>query len=588
MTDTMMSSSGAIAVRRMLFGLGGILSSIVLGLFLLPYLLPASVEKSIVSSVLEKAFQRPVIISGDVAFSVLPNILLSANNIVVPAAENTELPVLVDIASLQLEVGAVPLLSNVLDISRLSIDQPVFRFSRDQQGRTNWQAYQAANPVRAIRKPDFDWGWWHDLKIGDVRLNDGRLVFDDRLLRHKITGQNLVLRASISRITGADDGLSVDGGMDINGEAVRLQLDLGSMKRFLSGGRMPVIAELSAVPLTVRYQGTMAKRQYVVTEGQVSVDTPSVKRVEDWLGRVFARPVSGGLDWKFRFFANGNRTAFDDIRLEMGNGRYSGNLRLDAGSSGYRMDGVVSATNMDFGALSNVFSGIGWLDGVAGGVRLGWRKASFGDLKFDEGELRIALLPEKQRIELDLIRMAMYGGRASGLVKIVKREGMTSIDANVEVSRINSGNLLAGLRASASLMGDANIRLGLFSVGSSTEEMLAALRGNGEFNIIQGAVKSASLAEHLRVANRDALGFSQLIGSFSIDRGIVEGRDLLLKAEQLSLVGDGLVDLSSGEVNIHLQSLSRAREGSGKNIQKVRPFRMQGTLAEIEIFEEEG
>ena len=586
MSDTMMSSSGAIAVRRMFLGLGGVLSAIVFGLFLLPYLLPASIEKMIVSNLLEKAFQRPIIISGDATFSVLPNIQLSAGNVVVPAGENTDQPVLVDIASLKLDVGALALLSNRLDINQLSIDQPIFRFNRDNEGKVNWATDQTSGSGGALSKPDFDWGWWHELQIGDVHLSGGRLIFDDRLSHRKITGENLNLRANISHVTGADDGLSVEGGMDVNGEPVRLQLDFGSMKRFLSGMRMPVVAEVSAVPLSVRYQGTMAKRQYIVTEGQVSVDTPSVGRVEDWLGQVFAKPVKGGLVWKFRVFANGNRTAFEDIRLDMGGGRYAGELSLDAGTDGYTLDGSMTATILDLGAMSNVLSGIWWLDGVSGNLRLKWAQGLYDDLRFGEGELAVALLPDKRQIELDLIRIALYGGRASGFVKIVKGEGMTSVDANVEINRINSGDFLIGLRASTPLMGDANIRLGLFSVGSSAKEMLAALRGRGEFNIMRGAVRNAELVEHLRVADRDALGFSQLIGSFSIEQGILEGRDLLLKSKHLSLVGDGLIDLSSGEVDIHLQSLSRIKQSDGEGGQNVQPFRMQGSLAEIEILDE--
>ena len=588
MGDTMMSPSGTVAIRRMFFGLGGLVTAIVFGLFLFPYLLPASVEKSFVSGALENVFQRPVIISGDASFSLLPKVRLSAESIVIHADENGDRPVLFDIASLHLQAGALALLSNTLAIDRLSIDRPILRLNRDRAGKVNWISAQSSPASGALKKPDYDWGWWHDFRIGDVHLNGGRFIFDDRLLGRRISGDNANLRAMISPVTGANDGLSIDGGMEVNGEPVRLRLDLGSMKKFLSGGRMPVVAEISAVPLNIRYQGTMANRQYIVTEGQVSVDAPSINRLEDWLGQIFSSPLNGGLIWKSRFFTNGNRTAFEDMRLDMGDGRYSGNLRLDAGIDGYKLEGAIIATELNLGALSTMIPGFRSFDGVGGGLHLEWGRGSYGDLQFGKGELSVALIPKKQRISLDLARMTLYDGRASGQISIARGEGMTSLDASFDLSRVNAGDLLEALRASTPITGDANVRLGLFSVGRDTKEMLAALRGQGEFNIVRGTVTNADLTEHLRIANREALEFSQLIGSFSINQGVIEGRDLLLKAPHLSLIGDGAVDLSRGEIDIHLQSLLRAKGGDGGDVQKIRPFRLRGTLGKIEIEAEDG
>jgi len=587
MDDTLMSATGATAIRRMFLGLGGLILAIILSLFLLPYLLPGGVEKSLVSSALENLFHRPVIISGDAAFALFPKIQLSAENVVVRADKNGDQPVLADIMSVHLEVATMALLSSTLAIDRLSIDRPVLRLSRDRKGNANWRQFQSSPAAGTLSKPDYDWGWWREFRIGDVRLTGGRFVFDDRMRGRRITGENANFQAMVSPVTGAIDGLSVDGGMDVNGEPVRFRLDLGSMKKFLSGGRMPVIAEISAVPLSFRYQGTMAKRQYVVAEGQMSVDAVEVSRLEGWLGRIFATPIMGGLKWKSRFFTNGNRIAFEDMRLEIGEGRYSGNLRLDAGIDGYSMDSTINATTLNLGAVSSLLPGYRLLDGLSGGMHVNWGRISYGDLQFGKGELDITLLPEKRRIAFDLAQMKLYGGRASGHVRITRGEGMTSLDANIDLNSVNSRELLKGLRSSTPITGNANVHLGLFSVGRDLNEMLAAMRGQGEFNVLHGAITSADLAEHLRLSNREALEFTQLIGSFSINQGIIEGRDLLLKAPNLSLVGGGTVDLSRSEVDIYLQSLSRTKDESGKEIQKIQPFRMQGTLDQIIIRKEQ-
>jgi len=591
MGDTLTSPSGAVTGRRVIVFLGASVATLVFFLFLTPYILPASVEKSIIETAFEKVLQRRVAISGDAAFTILPTLKVSADNIVIPGGGKGEAPVLMDIAVFSLEASTLSLLRNTISIHELTIDQPVLRLSRDDKGRSNWQGpdpQDDGSSKTGVVTPDYDWGWWRDLQIGTVRLTNGRFVINSRMSSRQIKGEGANLEARVSNVTGSEDGVSIAGSVQVNGEPVKIRFDLGSVSRFLLGGRVPLIGNISAAPLSLRYQGVAAKRQYLVTEGLMSVDASELSRLGTWLGANFSTETSGGLHWKARVIANGNRTAFQDMHLDVGESRLAGNAQLNAATDGRTLEAHIQAENLNLTSLPGILPSVSWFEGLAGSVQLKWKKGSYRDLHFGDGAFSVDMAPKKHRLVIELSRMKLYGGRANGSVKIAKGEGMTSVDANFELMRVNSEELFGGLQGVSPLAGKANLSLDVFSVGSSRREILAALRGRGEFNITQGSLVSPDLAGHLRVADDQKLSFTQLIGSFSVEQGIVEGRDLLLKAPNLSLIGDGIIDLSQGFLDIHLQSLSRRMSDDGKKIPTVRPFRLRGPLAAYEIISEEG
>ncbi len=587
MGDSMMSPTGAVTARRVLIGLCALATVLVVSLLSMPYLMPVGVERLFVGKVLETVLRRPVQVSGDASFSIIPNIRLSARDVVITNLHLKNQPVLADIANLNVEINLRALLSSTLDITQLKIDRPILRLSRNLEGQSNWQVHGADSSNNALIEPDFNWGWWRGLSVERVQVRDGRLVYDDRRSGRRIIGEDANFQARMSDATGAADGLSISGSIDINGELVNLRFDMGSMKRLMTGGRLPLDIEISALPVLARYQGTLASRQHIVTEGLISLNVPNLRQFQNWLGHVFSRPVGGGLTWTSGFTANAERVMFENMRLNLDSGQYTGALHFESESGGHVLDGKIVASNLSVAPFVDLLSDSWWFDGVKGAIHLNWRQLSFDDLRFGKGALITTFYPDAHKVVLNLSELSMHNGLAKGVMKITNREGMTSLDGRFDLSRVSAGTLLTEWRSTTPLTGRTNLRLEMLSVGSSYNELLAALHGAGEFNIAEGAVFNADLAKYLNIDDQLKLNFSQLVGSFSIDQGIVSGRDFLLKSKKLSLIGDGIVDLSRNEINIHLQSLVRENATRKNESPRVRPFRMQGSLSDIKIFNED-
>ncbi len=571
-------------LRRLLIGLCGIALSIFVLLFAFPYLVPHSVEKTVIEKALSYVLGRPAKIMGSASFQILPSIHITATKVVVSGATlqgPVDRSALMDIEALDLELGSLALLADEIEIIRLHIQAPQIRLIRDTNGTENW------NPAipfgGSVKKPDLDWGWWKDMQIGDVHLTNGRVLYSDDLRGRQIEGKNLNLKAFISSATGAGKGISITGSADVNGEPVQTQIDIGAVEKLLTGGRLPIVATLSSAFGSMSYQGAIAKRQYLVSDGRFTIEAPDISRLEIWLGPVFDGPVNGGLKITGRLNENGSRLAINDLSITAGQNQLDGRVLIAVGSKGRRIDGDFTTPFLELAPFLSYVSPNGWFRPLQGTLKLNWARVAYGGVTSGTGEIVISLVKEPRRVDLTIPRVELFGGTGRADVRIGMGEGMTSFNAKLELNRIQTETLLTNHGGQTKIAGQGDLRLNLFSVGGTAAELLGALRGNGEFNVLAGQLHNEVLAEYLLKGSPGYLDFTQLIGSFAVNQGIIEGSDLLLKAPSLSLVGDGIIDLAQGFVDVRLQSLTARKSVEDDESFHVQPFRISGTLGELEI-----
>ncbi|NQV99768.1 MAG: AsmA family protein [Rhodospirillales bacterium] len=577
-------------LRRLLLGGTGVVLFFGIVIFASPYVVPQSIANTTIEKGLSYVLGRPVRINGPSSFTLLPSLSVRAANVVVlgggPGQPDPERPVLADIDLLDLELGTFALLADKIQLTRLHISTPQIRLVRDGDGAGNWQDVINAAPVAA--KPDLAWGWWQDMQIGDVQVTNGRFLFSDVAQGRKISGDNLNLRAYISNATGAGKGISVKGSARVNGEPVEVLVDLGAVEKLLAGSRLPLVAKLSSAFGQIAYQGAIAKRQYLVSDGRFSIEAPDIGRLEKWLGRIFDVAIAGALKITGRLTDNGSRFAMEDLTFLAGKSQVKGKVLIVDGIQGPHISADLYASDFDLAPFLSFSFSQAWPKSLNGSIKFNWQKISYGAVETGPGQIAIALKLNPQRIEMTLPTIELFGGQGRAEMQLATGEGMTSFKGQMQLIRINSALLLENFQDRAMISGDGDLSLDLFSVGSNFGELLAALRGNGNFNVLAGQVHDEVLAEYLIKGSPGSLPFTQLIGSFSVNQGIVKGSDLLLKSPDLSLVGDGAIDLARGAVDIRLQSLISETTKKGEEYKTIRPFRISGTVGQLAINPEEG
>ncbi len=580
--------SSAPLLRRILIGGAATAVLLIVGLFAVPYLTPKSIEKAIIQKGLSYVFEREVQVMGDTRFTILPSLYIKATSVVLPGygKPGPDNAVLLDIETLELDIETLALFADEVVLRKLYINEPQIRFVRDLDGDANWQPAEITKPL--VAKPDQDWGWWRNMSVGDVRVSKGRFLYVDRQAGRKIIGENLNLRAFRSNATGAEKGISVTGSAEVNGETTEVTVDIGAIGQLLAGGRLPVVGKITSAFGAVDYQGAIAKRQYLVSDGRFIIEAPAIRQLEMWLGPIFDTPLNGGLKISGRLNANGNRVALDDFSFHAADNHLSGKALFTKGVASRRMDADLIAPSMDLKPFMSLLSNSFWASAFVGTANIQWSEGAYGRFTTGPGEAVVSLKESPRRVELSIPQVALFGGFGRADVQLGVGEGMTSFRTELQLNRIKTGLLLEKFEAAASLSGDGDLHLSLFSVGSDFDELLAALKGNGDFNILAGGVYHEALADYLMKGSPDSLPFTQLIGSFSVNQGILEGNDLLLKAPRISLVGDGAIDLTRRFADIRLQSLFAGTADTDDDLRDVRPFRIRGQLDELQIQPEDG
>jgi len=566
--------------------------------FAAPLLLPAPAAKSIAGAMLGKVLGHPVKIAGKAEISLLPTFRLDVEGISAVASDVPEAPLLFDIPRIRVEAEALPILFSRIHIRTIHAEGPVLRLNIDSKGRSNWRRH--AEPVRSAVaagfQPDHDWGLWNELRIDSIKISDGRAYFQNDKSGRRISAQGIILSSSNPINTDGGPGFLMHGDAVVNGEHVGLKFETGPIRKFLSGDRLPVVGELSSEALKFRYQGAAAKRQFFVSEGALTIKADDLAVVEQWLGRLLHAPVSGGLEVTARVDINGPRLSFDDVLVRMDGNETKGAVIVSVDGRGkthiaatltadtfdltpfvpliQRSDGAVSAPNFLSLMIANEFNGT---------LGIHWDGLKYAGLKTGAGNAKIVLGGRNRRLDVEISIAKLYQGRGKGRLQFGVSEGMSSLKLGFNARKVDVGEFLAdALGEPPSLSGHVDWSVELFSVGGTAAELVAALYGQGQFNLTRGDIHDGKLINHLMDGGSDRFAYDQILGSFSIRQGIISGDDLLLRAPNVSLVGAGQIDLAGNRVNVDLRSLSAPGRNTA-TLKTVTPFKIEGTLAAMEF-----
>jgi AsmA protein len=156
----------------------------------------------------------------------------------------------------------------------------------------------------------------------------------------------------------------------------------------------------------------------------------------------------------------------------------------------------------------------------------------------------------------------LYQGTLAGALTADASGNRVALEETL--SNVSVGPLLRDVAQRDALEGRGNVALDLRSAGGTVGAMKKALAGSARIHLRDGAVKGFDLAETLRktkamLGSKSAQAqlaeggkqtdFSDLSGSFMIDKGVARNNDLKGKAPLFRLAGAGDIDIGSSHIN---------------------------------------
>ncbi len=584
-------------MRRILGVVLGLLLLVILVVAGLFFLVPDSFLKSQVEEMVQEATGRRLTIAGDFRLRRWPPVAVEASDIRFANPDWAGSGDMLRIRSLELDLDAWGILSGKFVVLRFVVDEPDIALMRDAEGRANWQfggeaAAAAAGP--GPEKVGQTGGIPNFLELREVRFNNGRLRYVDQAAGEERKAENISLALLEDP---ASRNLSLEGRLDLDGAPLRLSAELRDPRALAAGGRGELRLRFELPEGSLAFAGRVLGETPEVG-GTLDVAFTDLRGALERFGLAPDLPEGrlGTLAFTATLNASPRALGLQDMEFALdeitGSGRLGatgldgrprltaelafGPLALDpylppraappaeeAGptaaaeekkSKGWPEDPIVLPLPLPLDAdLDVTFESLS-----ARGIRLG------------KGHVKAAV--EGPEAKLELVQLEAYGGRTTLEARLTAGTPH-KLAVKAQARGLQMAPLLAAAAGFERLEGRGDAELDVTTSGRSVKEMVAALDGRGKVMLRDGAIIGVNIAGMVRQVmtlgkqGGDAparTDFAELGGSFTIAAGILENRDLLLKAPLLRVDGEGTVNLPERTLQYRLRpALAATLEGQG-------------------------
>lgn len=594
-------------MKKLLIALGVLVLIVLVVAIAAPFFIPAETFKNQIEQRAEAATGRKLTIAGPVKISLLPSVAVVAKDVHFANGPGYSNPDMATLAGLEVKLKVLPLLSGEVAIDSFVLDKPVIHLETDKQGRPNWQFDKASaqkpaqqDPAQAPSETD-EGGGLNELRLDNVRLNDGRITYRDQRSGANYTVEAINLKLELPNL---DSPFRADGGLTWNGKPVKLTVDLTSPRAMLDGKASDLALAVNADLVRFDFKGNASNGNPAKVDGALSLNVPNVRSLAAWVGQPLTVAGSGlgPFELKGKLVAAGPKVSFTGAELSLDAIRARGDVSLDSSGKVPYVKAKLDTNTIDLNsymppstAPSSTGRSSSTPDAATPTARTseGWStepidlsglRAANADLalsvegliirkiKIGQGHLGVQL--QNGKLIADLTDLALYQGNGKGHVTLDGSGKVPGIGLDMNLAGVQAEPLLKDMMDLDRLSGTGNGQIQVSGSGASQADLMKALNGKGAVKFENGAIKGVNLAAMVRnvsTAFLDAQAgraqqtdFSELSGTFVIEKGILENNDLILQAPLLRLTGAGTVDLPQRSIHYRIEpKVAATIEGQG-------------------------
>ena len=175
-------------MKKLLIGLATIVVLLILVVVIVPFVVPIETFKDQITAQAKSATGRDLKIDGDFSLSVFPNVEIVAGKVSLENAAGGKAKTMVSLDRLTVRVALMPLLSGNLEVDAFVLNKPQINLEIDKNGKPNWdfaKAGASAGGDKSTKSPSAAGEGsggalpLSGIKLGDVRLVDGRITYSD-------------------------------------------------------------------------------------------------------------------------------------------------------------------------------------------------------------------------------------------------------------------------------------------------------------------------------------------------------------------------------------------------------------------------
>ncbi|MEE9381254.1 MAG: AsmA family protein [Hyphomonadaceae bacterium] len=345
-------------MKRILFGVLGIVVLLIAAAAIVPFLIPNEVYKARIETEASKALGRDVILNGDVSLSVFPSISARIGDVTVANPDGFSGDQMITAGSMKASVRWAPLLSKRVEVAELSFVDADVSLERLADGRVNWIFSSGTSDPENPTEPTeggFEGG------IDKARLVNASVRYSDAVSGRAFALEDFSVAASMRSLAQA---LTAKGDGVFDGQRFDFDLDLASPEAALNGAATSLKLEFGSDLADVSYDGDLTLGAAARLDGAFTLEASDLSKLAEFasfdamdlspFGSIAAEGTLSGpmdaLDIQFSEFSQkgnlldltykGGLILADDPRL-------SGDLSLNSSDAGLLL------TKLGIGSVGN-------------------------------------------------------------------------------------------------------------------------------------------------------------------------------------------------------------------------------------------
>jgi AsmA protein len=557
-----------------------------------PFLLPVGIYKAPIERSVSRATGRTFTIAGPLHVTLFPMLGIRADKIALANTPGGRALALATADDVRLDVKLWPLFSGRIEVTQIILDRPVISLEVDAQRHANWTIERAPRSGRDNSGPHMI-GAAH---FSGVEIVHGRVTYSNLHTgdTHAFDDVNAKLA-----FTEPDQPASIDGTLSFSRQRISFHANAATARSLLQDKIAAVDISFSCDLLRGDYKGTAAPDG--VINGDLQIETPSVRRTTTWLGAHLPDGDGlGALSLSSHIEGDSRHADFTTLNLKLDGMTANGEIALDTNGAIPAIKGSLVADHIDINPYIEHPHSSGaphphrddeeW-SGKA--ITLDILKKTDADLTMDVGALtvrklnigkaHIAVALNDAHLKARLNPIALYGGSGKAELDVDAR-GTPVFHNNVEFDNVTLQSFLSDTIGVKQIEGVGTIKLDVTSRGANAATIMHGIDGRGSVAFRNGRVRGVDLDTVARTI-QSLLGtainpntfttYSAMTASFTATNGVLISNDFTLTGTVLNSTGSGIVDVGNRTIDFRIAPRATAIVAKQKLSIGV-PFRIKG------------
>lgn len=588
--------------------------ALLIGLLVIaPNIIPAAAYKDRLEAAASKTLGRQVTVGDDLSFKLFPRTAFRVDNLEIANAEGFEGAYLARVSEADVGVKFFALLSGIVEVDRFVLTEPEILLERNADGGVNWNLVGATSTNEASGAQTSSAGALKELRLGDVRIVDGRARYTDAGADQNFEAEAVNLTVVLKSLS---EPLEAKGDLIFQGAPTTVDLVVTTLADLLEGSpaNLKFETNLGASSAGADLTVTAPKGGETVYSGPVRIDAPDLPALAALVGAELADApgfdslnLSGDIDGDTGVMRLSNANiGFDQIEAE-------GALNLDWRGTRPKASGVLSTESLDlrpympppaegaegFPEWSETPMDFSSLRNIDADLDISTDAIFLNDL--EAGDSRLLLTIENGRMTAEIPELSMYGGQGSGQLVVNARRATPSFSGNFDMGAVQAQPFSADLFKHDNLLGLGSFNFNFTANGVSQAAIMASMDGGGGFDLADGALKGINIAGIARAAaqlqqgglNPAALAsavtqargpsqqtdFTEFLSNFTMDNGVVTAPTISMNGPFMAMNGNGSINLPAQTLDLRLSPRATSTaDGEGGRAIAV-PIRIGGTFS---------